>query len=93
MARKDHASKDSTAKVDRRKFLKGVAVAGAAGAVTPQAANAASTSGAATARIPSALPPTAWTIAAETNTPPIRLRSFCGVLVSAAWPAPTSWST
>jgi acetolactate synthase-1/2/3 large subunit len=79
MARKDHASKDSTAKVDRRKFLKGVAVAGAAGAVTPQAANAASTSGAATARIPSALPPTAWTIAAETNTPQKDLNRIGGV--------------
>ena len=67
------------AKVDRRKFLKGVAVAGAAGAVTPQAADAASTSGPATARIPSALPPTAWTIAAETNTPQKDLNRIGGV--------------
>src|SRR5262245_53382230 len=68
MHRKDSSAKDSP-KVDRRKFLKGVAVAGAAGAVTPQAADAASTAGTATARVPSALPPTAWTIAAETGTP------------------------
>ena len=40
MARKVLGTKDSGPKVDRRKFLTGVAVAGAAGAVAPQAANA-----------------------------------------------------
>ena len=40
MARKDSGTKDSGPKVDRRRFLTGVAVAGAAGAVAPQAANA-----------------------------------------------------
>src|ERR1044072_4906964 len=63
------ARKDSTSKVDRRNFLKGVAVAGAAaGAVAPQVANANSAAGAAAARVPSALPPTARTIAAGTGT-------------------------
>ena len=59
--------KFSGVKVDRRKFLTGVAVAGAASAVTPQAANAAA--GTAPVRLPSALPPTAQTIAAETGNP------------------------
>src|ERR1700686_3831776 len=59
--------KGSGVKVDRRKFLTGVAVAGAASAVTPQDAKAAA--GTAPARLPSALPPTAQTIAAETGTP------------------------
>jgi acetolactate synthase-1/2/3 large subunit len=67
MARKFLGSKDSGPKVDRRKFLTGVAVAGAASAVTPQAANAAI--GAAPARLPSALPPTAHAIAAEVGNP------------------------
>ncbi len=55
--------------VNRRKFLAGVAVAGAATATTvPQdGANAAPTSVA--PRLPSALPPTHHTIAAETGTP------------------------
>jgi thiamine pyrophosphate-dependent acetolactate synthase large subunit-like protein len=65
MLRKDAGTKDSGPKVDRRKFLAGVAVAGAAGAVAPQAANATVAPGA--ARLPSALPPTAQTIAAETG--------------------------
>jgi acetolactate synthase-1/2/3 large subunit len=52
--------------VDRRKFL-GVAVAGAATAVAPKAANAAGV--APPARLPSALPPTAQTIAVETQPP------------------------
>ena len=56
---------DSGPKVDRRKFLTGVAVAGAAGAVAPQAANATAAAGAAAARLPSALPPTA-----QTRSPP-----------------------
>jgi thiamine pyrophosphate-dependent acetolactate synthase large subunit-like protein len=58
---------DSDFAVDRRKFLTGAAVAGAATAVTPaaQAAPAAT----APARLPSALPPRAHQIAAETGTP------------------------
>src|SRR5712692_4173521 len=63
------ARKNSGLKVDRRKFLTGVAVAGAASAVTPPVANATPAAGAAPARVPSALPPTAQTIAAETATP------------------------
>jgi len=59
--------KVSSVKVDRRKFLTGVALAGAANTVTPQAATAAA--GTAPVRLPSALPPTAQTIAAETGTP------------------------
>ena len=62
------AHKDSGPKVDRRKFLAGVAVAGAATAAAP-AAKAATASAAASARVPSALPPTAEMIAAETGTP------------------------
>ena len=50
MARKDSGTKDSGPKVDRRKFLTGVAVAGAAGAVAPQAANATVAAGTAAAR-------------------------------------------
>ncbi|HTS42406.1 MAG TPA: thiamine pyrophosphate-dependent enzyme [Xanthobacteraceae bacterium] len=61
--------KESGLGVDRRKFLTGVAVAGAAGAVAPKATQAAAGAGAATARMPSALPPTAQTIAAETMPP------------------------
>jgi acetolactate synthase I/II/III large subunit len=67
MARKVPGTKDSGPKVDRRKFLTGVAVVGAAGAVAPQAANATVAAGAASVRVPSALPPTAQTIAAETG--------------------------
>src|SRR5260221_2477904 len=67
MLRKVLGTKDSGPKVDRRKFLTGVAGAGAAGTLAPQAANA-TVAGAAPARLPSALPPTAHTIAAETGT-------------------------
>ena len=74
------ARKDSAAKVDRRNFLKGVAVAGAAaGAVTSPAANATPAANAAAARLPSALPPTAWTIAAETGTPGKEMARIGGV--------------
>lgn len=59
------SKKDSGLKVDRRKFLASVAVAGAA--VTPAAA--AAPAAVADKRLPSALPPTAQTIAAETGTP------------------------
>jgi thiamine pyrophosphate-dependent acetolactate synthase large subunit-like protein len=61
------ATKQSGFTVDRRKFLTGVAVAGAATAATP-AANA-TPAATAPARLPSALPPTAHQIAAETGTP------------------------
>jgi len=67
MASRNPGAKGSGLKVDRRKFLAGVAVAGAAGAVAPQAANAAAAAGATPARLPSALPPTAQTVAAETG--------------------------
>src|SRR6185295_3737859 len=61
MARKDRSD------VSRRKFLAGVAVAGAATAVTaPDAAKAVPVSA---PRLPSALPPSFHTIATETATP------------------------
>ncbi len=66
MARKVLETKDSDAKVDRRKFLTGVAIAGAAGAVAPSAANATVS---ADKRLPAVLPPTTQTIAAETGAP------------------------
>ncbi len=70
MSRKDSIAKNAAAKVDRRNFLKGVAVAGAAaGAVAPGAAQALPAAGAEPARIPSVLPPSARTIAAETGMP------------------------
>src|SRR5215468_9107876 len=57
--------------VSRRKFLAGVAVAGAATTVTPPVADAATTSAttAPPARLPSALPPSMHVAAAETGTP------------------------
>jgi thiamine pyrophosphate-dependent acetolactate synthase large subunit-like protein len=63
------ARKDQRPEVSRRKFLAGVAVAGAATATTvpPNGAQAAPTSVA--PRLPSALPPTFHTIATETGTP------------------------
>ena len=62
------ARKHPRPQVSRRKFLAGVAVAGAASAVPPaQAATTASTSAA--ARRPSALPPTMHVAAAESGTP------------------------
>ncbi len=62
------ARKNSRPEVSRRKFLAGVAVAGAATATIPQNnANAAPTSVA--PRLPSALPPNYHTIATETGTP------------------------
>jgi acetolactate synthase I/II/III large subunit len=60
-------------KVNRRKFLAGVAVAGAAGTVVPPQAGTAATSATSAAGIPaprpSALPPSAVVAAAETGTP------------------------
>ena len=66
--------KNSHPKVSRRKFLAGVAVAGAASALSPQdVANAATTptspSGAAPASRPSAVRPSAAVAAAETGVP------------------------
>src|SRR5689334_8997981 len=59
--------------VSRRKFLAGVAVAGAATTVTPSAADAATAATSATTappvRLPSALPPSMHVAAAETGTP------------------------
>jgi acetolactate synthase-1/2/3 large subunit len=66
MARKVLGTSDLDAKVDRRKFLTGVAITGAAGAVAPNVANA---TVAADNRLPAALPPTTQTIAAETGAP------------------------
>src|SRR5690242_3089493 len=79
MARRVSGTKDSSLNVDRRKFLTGVAVAGAAGAVTPQSAEAAGAAGAQAARLPSALPPTAQTIAAETGVPEEGMNRIGGV--------------
>src|SRR5689334_23620611 len=78
MARKIPDTKDSGPKVDRRKFLTGVAVAGAAGTLSPQAADA-TVAAAAPARLPSVLPPTTQTIAAETNVPQAELNRIGGV--------------
>jgi thiamine pyrophosphate-dependent acetolactate synthase large subunit-like protein len=70
MKRKDPARNDPRSEVSRRKFLAGVAVAGAATAVTPPAAQGATTSSnAAPAPRPSALPPSMQVAAAETGTP------------------------
>src|SRR5262245_20482050 len=66
------ARKHPRPEVSRRKFLAGVAVAGAASAVTPPTANAATTANAsmsAPPRRPSALPPTVQVAVAETATP------------------------
>src|SRR5262245_16016773 len=64
---------------DRRKFLKGVAVAGAAGTVNPQITSATAAAGATPAHLPSALPPTAHTIAAETGTPQVEVSRIGGI--------------
>ncbi len=72
MARKVSGRNDPHPDVSRRKFLAGVAVAGAATAVTPPVANAATqatATDAAPARVPSALPPSMHVAAAETQTP------------------------
>jgi len=63
--------KVSGPKVDRRKFLAGVALTGAAAsAATPAGATIAREK-----RLPSAVPPSARTIAAETGTPPTLARA------------------
>jgi acetolactate synthase-1/2/3 large subunit len=61
--------KDSSPKLDRRKFLTAAAVAGASGAVTQ--ANATTTIEPEAPRRPSALPPNAHIAAAETGTPDV----------------------
>lgn len=63
--------RDPRPDVSRRKFLAGVAVAGAASAVAPTVANGAAPAAAEAeaARRPSALPPTMQVAAAETGTP------------------------
>ena len=66
------ARKDPRPEVNRRKFLAGVAVAGAATAVTPPVANGATPAtlpNAEPPRRPSALPPNMHVAAAETATP------------------------
>src|SRR6267142_1771348 len=66
------ARRDPRPEVNRRKFLAGVAVAGAATAVTPPVANAATPATSPSAeppRRPSALPPNMHVAAAETGTP------------------------
>ena len=66
------ARKHPRPEVSRRKFLAGVAVAGAASAVTPPAAGAATTASTPASvppRRPSALPPTMQVAVAETATP------------------------
>jgi len=73
------ARKGSGLTVDRRKFLTGVAVAGATSVVTPQAATATTAASAAPARLPSALPPTTQVIAAETGMPQTDVPRIGGV--------------
>src|SRR5215467_556938 len=63
------ARKDSRPEVSRRKFLAGVAVAGAAASATTAKAATPGTTAADVKRLPSALPPTAHQIAAETGVP------------------------
>ena len=79
MRRKISGTKDSSPNVDRRKFLTGVAVAGAAGAIAPQTADASVADGSAATRLPSALPPTTQTIAAETGNPQVETSRIGGV--------------
>jgi acetolactate synthase-1/2/3 large subunit len=72
MAHKHRTRKDALAEVSRRKFLAGVAVAGAATTAAPPlagAATATATSDAAAPRAPSALPPSMHVAAAETAPP------------------------
>ena len=61
--------KNSGPKVNRRKFLTGTAVVATATTVKSSAADATGAAGATSARLPSALPPNAQAIAAETTTP------------------------
>jgi len=61
--------RDKHSKVSRRKFLSGVAVAGAAATAQSTAQAATAPDAVAPARVPSALPPSAKVAAAETGTP------------------------
>ena len=89
MARKVLGTKDSGPKVDRRKFLAGVAVAGAAGAVTPQARQ----------RAPAPPAPRPRACLRRCRRPRMvdrgrdRNAAKDDWRASAASPAPTSWST
>jgi acetolactate synthase I/II/III large subunit len=69
MARKDSRPQNSHPQVSRRKFLSGVAVAGAAGTVASQDAAMALTPPVEAARIPAVRRPTAQLIAVETELP------------------------
>jgi thiamine pyrophosphate-dependent acetolactate synthase large subunit-like protein len=74
------ARKDTDPKVGRRKFLTGVAAAGAAGAASAIATPAARAADPAPApRIPSALRPTMQVAAAETGTPTVTASRIGGV--------------
>jgi acetolactate synthase-1/2/3 large subunit len=64
------AKKDTQPAVDRRKFLTGVAVTGAAATATATSGNAA-TLPTAVEKLPTVLPPTAHQIAAETESPKV----------------------
>src|SRR5471030_912553 len=70
MARKDSARDESQTKFNRRKFLAGVAVAGAAATATSGVKAATSAESPTAAPRPSALRPNAAIAAAETGTPP-----------------------
>src|SRR5471032_502144 len=63
------ARKDADPNVDRRTFLTGFAAAGIATSVAPPTARAADAAAQNAPRAPSALPPSAKTVEAETNTP------------------------
>ena len=73
------ARKISGPKVDRRKFLTGIAVAGAAASVAPAVAAAAPTAREAAPRRPSALPPSARIAALETATPGATPEQVAGI--------------
>lgn len=63
------ARKETVPSLDRRKFLTTAAVASAAGVVASGTAGAVGAGGAQAPRLPSALPPTAHTVAVETAVP------------------------
>ena len=63
------AHKNSDPKLDRRKFLAGFVAAGTATAIAPRTARASDAVAQAAPRAPSALPPSAKTVEAETGTP------------------------
>src|ERR1700752_2430156 len=69
MARKDSRPQNSRPQVSRRRFLSGVAIAGAAGTVASQDAAKALTPPVEAAKIPAVRRPTAQQIAIETEIP------------------------